>query len=30
MLELSDYQVLSKDFLANAEGVAGLFDAPGV
>lgn len=29
-LPLSDYQEVSKNFLLNAEGVAGLFDEPGV
>lgn len=29
-LPLSDYQEISRDFLLNAEGVAGLFDEPGV
>jgi hypothetical protein len=29
-LKLSDYQLTSRDFLLNTEGVAGLFDQPGV
>jgi hypothetical protein len=29
-LPLSDYQEISRDFLLASEGVAGLFDEPGV
>ncbi len=30
ILSLSDYQEISRDFLLNSKGVAGLFDEPGV
>lgn len=30
VLPLSDYQIQAKNFLLGAEGVAGLFDEPGV